>query len=1076
MRHLLSIILILLGLSQPASSQTVDWSYVRTRTMTDSGGTSYLDHYDYDNGLGQPCQQVDAGITPTYKDLVTLTEYDSWRRPIHSWLPAPMSGNGTHQPDGDVQTTARQYYTDQSPYSRTDYLSSPLLQVTQRHLPGDAWYQSGKKLVYDRFKSDNGNNGGNALSIIFYYSYTMFEYNNTSCLVESELDEDGRRTDTYKDLDGRLKAVRQMHGTEVHETVYGYDQMDNLRFVLPPEAVAYYKSNSSYGIGSQDAVMPKYGYEYRYDARHQCIYKKLPGCEPVYYIYDKAGRLIMSQDGVQRAGGKWTFTIPDIFGRTVLTGECQYSGDYSTEPLFDTTVTASRTSVGGTYGYTVSGLQLSNAVVHTVSYYDDYSFIGTDNIPSSLSYASPPDNDCGTQGLSSPKGLLTGTVTARLTGTGVSGYDYSALYYDSRGRVIQTRSTNHLGGYDHVYTGYDFTGNVVKEYHWHQVSGGTARTEEITSTYDHAGRLLSKTHRLDGGSEVTLLSNTYDELGRLSSSTHYGNATTLKTDYAYNVRSWTTSIDNPLFKEYLYYNTSHNGNTPQYGGNVSAMDWQTGSLLRGYTFGYDGFSRLIQANYLEAGNASTKYGTSYTYDKMGNMLSLERNGRLDNNTFGCIDDVSFTYDGNQLVKADDEATDPTYAGAFNFVDGTDTTTEYEYDQNGNMTKDLNKNISSIQYNSLNLPTGITYSNDPNNPVVKKADYTYSASGAKLMTTYTNGATTTNNAYCGNMIYENNVLNQIQVDGGYITFSGSTPVYHCYLKDHLGNNRVVARSDGTVEQVNHYYPFGGLMSESTDGDVQRFKYNGKELDRMHGLDWYDYGARHMDGARGQFTTKDPLCEKYYNISPYAYCANNPINAIDINGDSIYMDQKSIAALINGLKDRERVSLKFNNGILDPSSIIEDAQNSDDFFLKDLYEIASDTRMVELRTSSYNIYKANGKVERDNWIAPNVLDDNDLNDTALSLLKLTNQPIGRHVQGNLGQTLFPNEGYKQSTNGNIQIIINGKGNINAQSIGLAHEFGHVILYMRDLPSGHGQLGVNDFVYERASLMSKRLGYDY
>ena len=93
MRHLLSIILILLGLSQPASSQTVDRSYVCTRTMTNSGGTSYLDHYDYDNGLGQPCQQVDAGITPTYKDLVTLTEYDSWRRPTHSWLPAPMSGN-----------------------------------------------------------------------------------------------------------------------------------------------------------------------------------------------------------------------------------------------------------------------------------------------------------------------------------------------------------------------------------------------------------------------------------------------------------------------------------------------------------------------------------------------------------------------------------------------------------------------------------------------------------------------------------------------------------------------------------------------------------------------------------------------------------------------------------------------------------------------------------------------------------------------------------------------------------------------------------------------------------------------
>ena len=71
-----------------------------------------------------------------------------------------------------------------------------------------------------------------------------------------------------------------------------------------------------------------------------------------------------------------------------------------------------------------------------------------------------------------------------------------------------------------------------------------------------------------------------------------------------------------------------------------------------------------------------------------------------------------------------------------------------------------------------------------------------------------------------------------------------------------------------------------MGESTNGDVQRFKYNGKELDRLHGLDWYDYGARQMDGMR--FTTVDPLAEKYYGISPYVYCADNPVNAIDHEG--------------------------------------------------------------------------------------------------------------------------------------------------------------------------------------------------
>lgn len=203
--------------------------------------------------------------------------------------------------------------------------------------------------------------------------------------------------------------------------------------------------------------------------------------------------------------------------------------------------------------------------------------------------------------------------------------------------------------------------------------------------------------------------------------------------------------------------------------------------------------------------------------------------------------------------------------------------EYTYDQNGRMTKDLNKKISSIQYNLLNLPQSITYSTN------KSATYTYDAKGNKLRVVYTNPSSTID--YCGNMIYEGGALKQILVDGGYVTFSGSTPTYHYYLQDHLGNNRVVCNASSTVEQVNHYYPYGGLFGESTNGDIQRFKYNGKELDRMHGLDWYDYGARHMTPDVGRFTTMDPLAEKYYHTSPYAYCDNNPVNAIDLNGDTI-----------------------------------------------------------------------------------------------------------------------------------------------------------------------------------------------
>ena len=87
--------------------------------------------------------------------------------------------------------------------------------------------------------------------------------------------------------------------------------------------------------------------------------------------------------------------------------------------------------------------------------------------------------------------------------------------------------------------------------------------------------------------------------------------------------------------------------------------------------------------------------------------------------------------------------------------------------------------------------------------------------------------------------------------------------------------------------NHYYPYGVLMGESQNTTTQPYKYNGKELDRSFGLDWYDYGARWMDGVGGRWSSIDPLCEKYYDVSPYAYCAGNPINAIDPDGNPPFL---------------------------------------------------------------------------------------------------------------------------------------------------------------------------------------------
>ncbi len=80
---------------------------------------------------------------------------------------------------------------------------------------------------------------------------------------------------------------------------------------------------------------------------------------------------------------------------------------------------------------------------------------------------------------------------------------------------------------------------------------------------------------------------------------------------------------------------------------------------------------------------------------------------------------------------------------------------------------------------------------------------------------------------------------------------------------LGNNRITVNlADGHIEDVNHYYPFGGLKGDSHNTTTQPYKYIGKELDRAHGLDWYDHGARHYATVPGRWNAVDAVAEKYY----------------------------------------------------------------------------------------------------------------------------------------------------------------------------------------------------------------------
>ena len=492
------------------------------------------------------------------------------------------------------------------------------------------------------------------------------------------------------------------------------------------------------------------------------------------------------------------------------------------------------------------------------------------------------------------KGSLTGSA---VTVSGNSTKIYKGYYYDVKGRVTKVVQNNLLGGYDVTNTVYTFTGQPATVTHSHTASGKSTRTEVYTYSYDHADRVSKVEHTL-GGTKITLADYTYDSFGRLSTKSLHGSAAN-KLTYAYNLRSWLTGITSTRFTQNLYYNTGVG--TARYNGNISSMTWKSGneSTVRGYKFTYDGLDRMLNATYGETAGISTnanRFSENVTgYDKNGNIKGLQRYGQLSSTAYGMIDNLTLTLNGNQLNRVDDAVTASAYNGGFEFKNGANAADEYSYDANGNLTKDLNKGISGITYNFLNLPNVVTFSDG------STITYTYGADGTKLRTVHKIGSTTTTTDYCGNVVYENGVQKLLLTEEGYVTLSDSK--YHYYLKDHQGNNRVVISQSGTVEETNHYYPFGGAFASTSN--VQPYKYNGKELDSKKGLNWYDYGARHYDAALGRFTTNDRFAEKYYSMSPYQYGANNPVNNIDVNGDTIVVNPNP-----NGLIDNVRIFFGFD----------------------------------------------------------------------------------------------------------------------------------------------------------------------
>ena len=618
--------------------------------------------------------------------------------------------------------------------------------------------------------------------------------------------------------------------------------------------------------------------------------KKLPGCEPVSLVYDRADRLVLEQNGVQKAKNCWTVHKYDRLGRLLYSFEHTDTTPIATLREKLKSICAEETDSGTNYlgiGYTNTTVSWGTDLqLLLVNYYDDYKFLESLGSTESSYLAYQVKSGYGTRS-DYADGLQTGSRSYLLDGSGK--YTVFAMYYDQKERLVQRHSVNVRGGYEKEYYAYSFTGKPLHHYYSHYGgNGGSTFNREYVYSYDMADRLTEVRYSLNGGTQIVLYDNSYDGYGRLQRRSY--NANVYSFSYVYNIRNWLTAISGSKFTQNLYYHTG-NG-TPCYGGNISSMTWKSGneSTLRGYKFSYDGLNRLLTAVYGEGSAIGTnvnRFTEQVTnYDKNGNILGLKRYGQTTASTYGFIDNLTMTLTGNQLKVVNDAVTATAYNNGFEFKDGTKLTKEYSYDANGNLTEDSNKNITSIQYNCLNLPNKVVFKDG--STIV----YIYGSDGTKLRTIHKIGGATTTTDYCGSVIYENGTAKRMLTEVGYVTLSDNKP--HYYLQDHQGNNRVVINESGSVEEVNHYYPFGGLYANSTN--VQPYKYNGKDLDVRKGLNWYDYGARQYDAAVGRWHAVDPLAEKYYEVSPYVYCLNDPVKHVDPDGKIPF-----IAGLLGGAID-------------------------------------------------------------------------------------------------------------------------------------------------------------------------------
>jgi len=819
-----------------------------TDTVTADGLTSTWDVHQttrYFDGLGRPIQTVAMQASPMGDDMVTLQSYDLYGRQSTDYLPyTSPSANGTYKTDplGELSTfNAAQFPTEQYYNGQTIYETSSLNRVVDEAAPGNSWVGSNRGVsqsywlntVADSVKIWNiawaagsiPTDGGTYAPGQLYKTLVT--------------DEQGHQVVEYKDkLDEIvLKKVQVSANPGTGHigwlcTYYVYDDLNNLRFVIQPQAVVLIDKGVTWTITS--AIATELCFRYEYDQRNRMTIKKVPGAGETWMVYDARDRLVMTQDSNLRVQGEWLVNEYDGLDRHDSTGLMtdNHNQAYWQNQAFNSTYCP----IVANYPYQLQ----------TATHYDNYTWVPSGLSSTLTTTYTSNTNDFITNYNTSPtyavpitwfhitRGQVTGTTTF-VIGSANGQYLTGVNFYDDRGRVIQTEASNISNGVSITTMQYDFGGKPVRTL-LQYIKNGLPLTQHLVLTklaYDPEFRLKSTYKNIDGAANDQLIDSLqYDELGQLRAKYLGNNVDSLI--YSYNIRGWMTGINanyiggsaTSYFGEELSFDKSSSvapGNiyaNPQYNGNIAGMVWKTAGsgVNRKYDFSYDPADRLTAANFSQYNGSGFDKSSGIdfsvgglTYDANGNILSMNQRGFL---IGGSVDIDSLTYRymnsgvSNRLAGVTDAANkDSSQLGDFHYDSAKKQMTDYTYDGNGNLHSDNNKVIDSIGYNYLNLPQYVHMKGKGS------ITYTYDANGTKWRKTVTDSLSrhSTTISYIDGFVYQQ-VDSITNPDGGYDTLqymlheegrarwafqkSVSTGVtgysfqYDFYEKDHLENTRMV----------------------------------------------------------------------------------------------------------------------------------------------------------------------------------------------------------------------------------------------------------------------------------------------